>query len=260
MNKKLVALLIPVMLLPMIGFAYAHWTDTVYKQYKMHAGTVDVEIDYYHVLNTTSYDVNCNGDVFGDELNITEVWETDFPWVKKDSPSPQLVGLRIKADPIYPCWELRIEIYIHNVGRLSVKMDDPIVEWYTNGTSWYNEDPCWDNTTVGDDPDFDNFHTGPPAGYKWPCTKPNWKPAYFQYDMKFYRNVTGVGWVQFEPTTDGTIKPCKCIKVVEYIHFLGQPYPEFECHWCRLDVWIPFHQHVGENIWCYEGGPERACP
>ncbi len=54
MNKKFVALLVPLLMLPMISFAAAHWYDNITKQYKLHAGTLCVEISKWHVDGTTS--------------------------------------------------------------------------------------------------------------------------------------------------------------------------------------------------------------
>jgi len=218
MNTRLVFALIPLMLLPMVGFGSAHWTDSVKKDYYMHAGTVAVEIVSWHVQGTNSYDTNCNGRVFGDELNIINEYDEEKEVIKVD----------IIADPIYPCWYLDLEVIIHNKGRLSVKADKPIIRWTGPQT--------------GKD---DNIPT--PERYIDPKTG---NPVYFQYFWKYYVWVDGVGWVETEPTTM-VIKPSQRLRVKEYIHFIGQDYPELQCHWLDLHVEIPFFQYIGEEIECY---------
>jgi len=215
MNKKFVALLIPLLLFPMMSFAAAHWYDSVTKQYKLKAGTVCVEISKWHVLRTTAYDVNCNNETFGDELIIENVWGRQ----KCDNVS-KVVGLQILADPIFPCWELSLEMFIHNKGSLSIKMDFPVI----NFSGPYETDPCWD-----------------------PITANTTSYPYFQYWTKAQVWVEEIGeWVEMEPTTF-VLKPCESVRIVQYIHFLGQDYPELQCHWFRIDVEYPFFQFVPDE-------------
>ena len=177
----------------------------------MHAGTVEVEIVSWHVQGTNTYDVNCNGIVFGDELTIRNVLDEDEEVVKLD----------ITVDPIYPCWFLELEMIIHNKGRLSVKADAPIIYW-----------------TIDPPPYGDPENLGPRT------------PPYWQYFWYYYIWRDGVGWVEVEPTTM-VIKPSQVLKVVEYLHFIGQDYPELQCNWLDLHVEIPFFQYIGEEIACY---------
>jgi hypothetical protein len=226
MNKKFVALLIPLMILPMVSFGAAHWYDYVTKQYKLHAGTVCVELTKWHVNETTAYDVNCNGILWGDELQITNL-EGTCPC----SNASRVVGVQILGNPIFPCWELTLDMYITNCGTLSLKVEAANI---TFGGP-YESDPCW----------------GPIAD---PAPIPN----YFQYRHTFYRMTPG-GWVIAEPTTFG-LKPGETLWVREYIHFLAQDHPEFMCHWFRLDFKIPFYQYVpeptGSYTWEKPQGPD----
>jgi len=217
MNKKFVALLIPLLLLPMVSFAAAHWYDYITKQYKLHAGTVAVEITKWHVNATTSYDANCNGIVFGDELQISNINQ----WADCLNRS-KVAGVQILANPIFPCWELTLDIYIKNVGTLALKVEAANV---TFGGP-YASDPCWG-----------------------PIVNPIPIPSYFQYWHKYYQLVSGV-WVEKQPTTF-SLKPGEVMWVREYIHFLAQDHPEFQCHWFRLDFKIPFYQYVPEPIGSY---------
>ncbi|MBX5328618.1 MAG: hypothetical protein QHH18_07435 [Candidatus Bathyarchaeota archaeon] len=214
MNKKFIALLVPLMLLPMVGFAAAHWYDYIYKQYKLKAGCVCVEVTKWHVLGTTSYDVDCDGIVFGDELQITNLWGTNpCDDVKK------VVGVQILANPIFPCWELTLEMFVYNKGTLAVKMDIPKI----NFSGPLKDEPDWTPIQGGSIPD------------------------YFQYWTKAYIWKEDIGeWVQVQPTTF-VLKPCEEVKIVQYIHFIGQEHPELQCHWFRLDVLYPFFQYVPEG-------------
>jgi hypothetical protein len=65
LNKKLlVALLLPMFFVPMMSFGYAHWTDKVRKQIRLHAGTVEIDIPWWHVDALYTFDVDCDDDVF----------------------------------------------------------------------------------------------------------------------------------------------------------------------------------------------------
>jgi len=212
MNKKFVALLIPLLLLPMVSFAAAHWYDYITKQYKMHAGTVCVEITKWHVNETTAYDVNCNGITFGDELLITNI-----NGINPCDGLEKVAGVQILANPIFPCWELTLDLYITNKGTLSVKVES--AEIIFGGP--YTDDPCWG-----------------------PIVDPVPIPDYFQYSHKYYVMINGE-WIWKEPTTFA-LKPGETMWVREYIHFTAQEHPEFQCHWFRLDFKIPFYQYVPE--------------
>lgn len=218
MNKKFVALLIPLLLLPMISFAAAHWYDNVTKQYKLKVGTMCVEVTKWHVMRTTSYDVDCDGEVFGDELQITNLWGKN-PCDGAD----KVVGVQILADPIFPCWELQFEMIIHNKGQLTVKLEAPVITW--GGP--YDLDPCWDPIK-----DPVPMHPG------------------FQYEWQYYVWIENQGWIPKDPTTFN-IKPCESVRVVQYIHFFGQLYPELQCHWFRMDIKLPFTEFVPEPISSY---------
>jgi len=208
MNTRLAFALIPLMLLPMVGFGSAHWTDSVKKNYYLHAGTVEVEIIWWHVEGTNTYDVDCDGNIWDDELKIIPVYDEEREVVKLD----------ITVDPIYPCWFLDLEVIIHNKGRLSIKADDPMIQFT------YENEPI------------------PPQ-------------PYFQYFWHYYIWDPDIGeWIEVEPTTM-VIKPSQVLRVKEFIHFIGQDYPELQCHWLDLHVEIPFFQYIGEEWSSLPSGP-----
>ena len=221
MNKKFVALLIPLLLLPMVSFAAAHWYDYVNKQYKLKAGCVCVEVSKWHVLGTTSYDVDCDKEVFGDELQITNLWgKNPCDCVEK------VVGVQILANPIFPSWNLLLEMFVHNKGTLTVKLESPTFVW--GGP--YTDDPCFG-----------------------PIVDPVPKPDYFQYTYEFYIKdpITGEYTQKAEPTTF-ELKPCESVRIVQFIHFTAQDYPELQCHWFRMDVKYAFVQFVPQSISSYK--------
>ena len=223
MNKKLALLLIPLMLMPLAAFGYAHWTDSAKKNYYLHAGTVKTEIIWWHIEGTNTYDVDCDGVIYGDEIQILPVEEYDA-----DLDEWEVVKLDIVVDPIYPSWFLDLEVIIHNKGRLAVKADEPILEWTLN------------NLTMPDK--YMNATTG--------------IPLFFQYEWHYYIWVADT-WVEVEPTTM-VVKPCEVLRVKEFIHFIGQDFPELQCNWLDLHVEIPVFHYTGD-IWFSEPmGPFNA--
>jgi len=221
-QRILAALVIPLMLLPMVGFGYAHWTDSVKKDYYMHAGTVETDIVWWHVEGTNTYDVDCDGVVFGDELQIIPEYDAEGQVVKVD----------IIVDPIFPSWFLDLELIVHNKGRLSIKADEPIVRWTID------PEPYGDPITIA----------GPGPISEVPT------PPFWQYFNDYFVWIDG-RWVEVEPTTM-VIKPSEVLRVKEFLHFLGQDYPGLQCNWLDLHVEIPFFQYIpGEPISSYPSGP-----
>lgn len=230
MNKKLILLLIPLMLLPIAATGFAHWTDTAKKNYYMRAGTVKTEIIWWHIEGTNTYDVDCDGVIYGDEIQILPITEWD-----EELEEDEVVKLDIIVDPIYPSWFLDLEIIIHNKGRLIIKAEAPIIEWTINGQPGIPGDPI-----------------GPGHEY-WDDAKG--MPVFFEYIWKYYIwNSEYTQWVEVEPTTM-VIKPCEVLRVKQYIHFIGQDYPELQCHWLDLHVEIPFIQWIGETWDSKPDGP-----
>jgi len=220
MNKKFAALIIPLMLLPLVGFATAHWYDYITKQYKMHVGTMCVEVTKWHVLSTTSYDTDCDKVVFGDELQISNIMG-----VNPCDGAEKVAGVQILANPIFPCWHLEFEMFVTNKGQLSAKADAPII---TFGGP-YEADPCWGE-----------------------IASPVPLPTYFQYWWKYYvfNPITGEYDFEVQPTTF-SLKPGETLRIVQFIHFIGQEYPELQCHWFRMDCKYPFYEFVPEPISSY---------
>jgi hypothetical protein len=253
MNKKLLtALLIPIMLLPLISFGYAHWTDTVEKRYKLRPGTVEIHIIQWHIDWCTSYDCNCNGEVLGDELQI----------VPQCDDKGEVIGLWIQADPIFPCWELELKMLVHVKGRLAVRFPAPKITF--DGP--FEDDPCFDPIVGGIEYDWDDKEF---PGIDWftyvctmwkhndavygdecdPTTHPNGCPC---YDKSHYDQSAG--------PTAFRYKPCECIMIKQYMH-LKQESPTMtpeelqkliSCKWLRIDFELEAINEVGIG-WDSEG-------
>ena len=124
MNVNLVAaMLVPMLLITISAFAYAQSSTQLTCFTTLNGSGEDIEITNWIVNRTNTQDVNCNGIIFGDELNITEI---------KDS--GQIVGLEITANPIFPGWILHLILKIHNL-PYSVPVNVSYAIHYWNETS-----------------------------------------------------------------------------------------------------------------------------
>lgn len=231
MNRKLlVSLLLPLMLMPMTAFGYAHWSDKVTKQIKLHAGTVEIHIVQWHVDACNSYDVDCDDVVFGDEFLVEVLKEDD-----------QVVEILITADPVYPGWFLDFKFLVHNKGRLAVDTWEHYVDW----EGPFDEDPCW----LTEQPYPDN--PAPPE-----CI--DYTETLYLHDYGMHPDCKGQlctdkthYTIEVAPTTY-TLKPCQCVLVREQITFKCQEMPEYQCHWFRLAKEMTFKQKIGDE-WSSDG-------
>jgi len=243
MNKKLLtALLIPLMIMPMMSFAYAHWSDTVTKKYKLRPGTVEIHIIEWHIDKTTSYDINCNGRIIGDELQIIPVYDED----------KEVIDLWIKADPIFPCWELEFKMLVHVKGRLAVRFEKPTIVI----AGPYETDPCFE-AIKPTDPGYES--------YNWTGQKFDAKP-WFTYKCQMFAHTAQVPPCTAKPCYDKShytttaaptefrYKPCESILIWQYLHLKQEVLPDWpedrlqkmlSCHWLRIDFEIEATNEVG---------------
>ena len=210
MNKKLALLLIPLLMLPLVAFAYAHWSDSIVKKYKFHFGTVEVEVLKWHVDECWTWDADSDTVIWGDEVNVTEVYDNEG----------QLIGFEIVADPVGPGFVINFTMLIHNKGRLPVEVYAPVV----NVSGLYTDDPCWDDFI--------------------PLVTP---PAWFVYTYQYYAHATpgtkddpdaSHYTTEIEPTGK-VYEPCESIKITQKIWLNVQGYPELQCNWFKVFVEIP---------------------
>ena len=264
MNKKLiVALLMPLMIMPLIGFGYAHWTDKVTKQIKLHAGSVEVEIIQFHVDYCNSYDASCDDIIWivGDyPINDTTLNPHYNPDVKYEliieklyDETEELYEIYITADPVFPGWQLEFKMLIHNKGRLAVASEYHRWNW----TGPLEDDPCWQETqpypdgrnvpiclTPAEDGLYeetlwlhdDSTYPDCPS----PCT-----------DKTHYTIPTG--------ETTAVLKPCECLLLKEVIIFgCQEKQEEMQCHWFRLAKELTFKQYVPLEPWSSVGEQNQS--
>jgi len=216
MNKKLALLLVPLLLLPLISFGYAHFTDKLVKKYKVHVGSLIIDFESIHVDFARMPDVDNDGEIFGDELLI-ETFENpdDCTWY-----------VMITCDPVTGGFILNTTMWLHNSGKLPFELN-----WGVKWDGPYDEDPCFD----------------PPAPTKELGTLP--MPPW-SYEMLVYRwHDYGAGYIREGPyaPTQVDYKPCDYIEVKQHINF-EQPNPadpdsmlwqkEWQCKWIKL--WVEF--------------------
>ncbi|MDH5770752.1 MAG: hypothetical protein OEZ25_05650 [Candidatus Bathyarchaeota archaeon] len=218
MNKKVALLLVPLLLLPLMSFGYAHFTDKVVKKYKIHVGSVMMEITGVHVDYAKMPDVDNDGVIFGDELLI-DTFENpdDCTWYEE-----------ITADPVTGGFVLDTTTWIHNNGKLPFTLT-----WLALWEGPLDDDPCFDAPG--------------PARPMGELPIPPWS-----WSITVYKWHEGVRSGPYAPTqTD--YKPSDYIEVIQHINF-EQPDPsipgqelwqkEWQCKWIRL--WVTF---IAEDIY-----------
>lgn len=232
MNKKLLLLLVPLLLLPLLSFGYAHFTDKVVKKYRVHVGSLEVEFIGIHVDACRMPDVDNDGEIFGDELVITTY----------ENPEDCTWYIYITADPITGGFYLNTTMWLHNSGKLPFEL-----RWET---MWDGPKDYFIDTDVVN-PDWTNAFDPPKPGYSVfgganPLPMPPWSFAMDVYrwhlgDDGVYRR-TG----PFTPT-QVDYKPCDYLEIKQHINF-KQPDPEagvgedwqkdWQCKFIRL--WVEF--------------------
>jgi len=195
MNKKMLALLIlPLMVLPLASFGYAHLYDSVTKKYKLYVGTMYANITGFHVDNLRLIDKDNDGVLFGDELVIDIFEDADG-----------VFNVRILVNPVSPNFILDTTMNITNVGDLPWTVTwtlPPIIgPMWDNGTT----DPCW---------------LTPPTKSLAPPESPMWPSELWSWEISYWKiNSTG----RYPATsTEHVYKPGNIFQVVQHID-LKQP-------------------------------------
>lgn len=137
-HKLITAILIPLLLIPMAGFAYAHWTDSVTKQIKMHYRCFEVEIKTYKILSP-----------WDDEL--IDRWPPDDELEAMDGTSTIEFSTHI-----FPGWYAWVGFIIQNQGAFPAWIDAPTYEvtdpnniwdWFIRNEYYYGQ--IIDGTSYG---------------------------------------------------------------------------------------------------------------
>jgi hypothetical protein len=220
MNKKYVLFILPLLILPLFAFGYAHFTDEVVKKYKIHVGTVYLNVTGFHVDYALMPDPNSNGIIWGDELkvNIYEDAATGVWYVE------------IIANPITGGFVLNTTLWMHNAGKLPFKLRFTDIHW----EGPFDTEP--DNTT----PPTKLMNTLPQPPWSWKMTLYKWVKD----------PVTGI-YHQTGPwqSTQTTYEPCDYIEVQQHIDFkqpdAGETFQkDWGCKWIKL--WVRFE---AEDLW-----------
>lgn len=127
-NAKIITLIIiPMLLICMGSYVYAHWTDNVFTKYKFHFKCVETEIKSYKVLTEHKY----NDDKITVYPNSTELEQMEGTST-----------LQISSIIPEPGWYIWIGLVIHNQGTPPVQVDTPTYEFSDpNGISdWFTHD------------------------------------------------------------------------------------------------------------------------
>jgi hypothetical protein len=229
MNKKLVALLIPLLIMPLVAFAYAHWTDSVYKKYKLRFGTVEIEIYSWHVDDIIAWDADSDGRIFGDEVVVTEVKDNDG----------HIIGLQIWASPIGPGFHLEFKMLVHNYGRLPVRIRTPV--WRIG---LFKDDPYWDDLTVNQT-ELLNYIS--------------YTTQYFRHNSVYGDSHGCYNATHYDISVGATqwvYEPCESVLIKQTIDFkeeIQYKQSDFQCHWLRIDCMIEAENDDGSHYSSYTG-------
>ena len=229
------------MLFPLVSFAYAHFYDYVQKRYKIHVGSVEVDVIYFHVDHARMIDVNNNGIIFGDELKI-DIYE---------DPETCTWFVDIIADPIPSGFVLNTTLKLHVSGKLPVRFNYAEGDY---GCYWAGPfDYSW--------PDFND----PTLVWKDISTLPGvmdpTEGPWSYEEKKFYEN--GTGTYPVPGSTQMEYKPCWNITIKQHINFrqpgtvMGEKWTQkdWQCNRILIRCWWQFIEENPQEISCFTWPP-----
>jgi len=129
--KTITLIIIPMLLISMGGYVYAHWTDSVFKKYKFHFLCVEAEIKSYKVLTEKKYN--------DDKITV-------YPTAEELEQMGGTSTLQISAIIPEPGWYIWVGLVIHNqgtppvlVGTPTFEFSDPngIAGWFSHNEYFY---------------------------------------------------------------------------------------------------------------------------
>jgi hypothetical protein len=199
MNKKLaVALILPLLMIPLASFAYGHFYAYVAKRYAIHVGAVAVHPVYFHIDALKTLDADGDGIIIGDE----------FKYSIHQDPTTLKWYIDMWADPIPSDFVLNTTLKIHIDGKLPVRFNFAEVP---SGIYWAGPfdafpDGMWDNTTLT----WKDISTLPGVTDKL--------AGPWSYSMLIYRqNATGTyGPVS---STSQVYYPCNNVTIIQHLDF-----------------------------------------
>lgn len=132
--KLLTALIIPLLLISLSAYSYAHFTDTVMKRYKLHVQCAVIEIKSYKAVSR-----------YDDDL------------IQKYPPDDLLEAMggtstiSLSTDQAFPGWYVWVGLLIHNQGSFPGNVHAPIYSIEaTDGIEAYTEEYFYGPYTKGE--------------------------------------------------------------------------------------------------------------
>jgi len=109
-RKLLVTLIIPLLLIPIAGFAYAHYTYTIEKKYKIHVYCGEIDIETYKIYSPLD-DKYVDDQLVNNTLSFSaDVWLCWYVWV----------GFLVKNNGLYAMNYEDTDIQIQTIPSSSV--------------------------------------------------------------------------------------------------------------------------------------------
>jgi len=117
---------LPLLFFSIGGAAYGNYlmTNNLLTNVIASSGTTTIEIRGWKINSTNTMDANGNGFILGDELQIQEVKDADS----------LTEGLIICVNPIFPDWQLKLSVDVHNMAISTPVLLNTTIQYYdSNG-------------------------------------------------------------------------------------------------------------------------------
>lgn len=126
LNPKLLALSTGLMLgLLTTGFAYAHWSETLYISGSVATGDLDWEFTEALISDTTGDDYHCRDNF---ELPSPRFWMGDKDVGSSSIEITDPHTITITLTNVYPCYFTMASVYAKNTGTIPLIIDNVIID------------------------------------------------------------------------------------------------------------------------------------
>jgi hypothetical protein len=125
-NKKLMPIpMLLVFALVTVGFAYAHWSQTLIIEGSVESGEVDWEFVGASCSDTSGNDYNCRDGFAGPYPLFWQV-DKDVGSTSVEIINPHTVALTLTN--VYPSYYTSVSVYAHNTGTIPLIFDKVIIK------------------------------------------------------------------------------------------------------------------------------------
>jgi len=127
---------LPLLFFSIGGAAYGNYlmTNNLLTNVIASSGTTTIEIRGWKINSTNTMDANGNGFILGDELQIQEVKDADS----------LTEGLIICVNPIFPDWQLKLSVDVHNMAISTPVLLNTTIQYYdSNGILRDTDQPAY---------------------------------------------------------------------------------------------------------------------